>query len=229
MKIKILSWNVWVDGYFDEISRFIKDSNAEIICLQEVKDNDSERDVIGFLEKLGYNYAFASTLQTWDGEKYKHGPAVFSRFVIKNSSTHMLSEENVRVVVGADINIGDQILHVFSTHLMHTHQKPSKIQEEQAQNLIELIPKKMAILTGDFNATPESKTIKLLNSVFVDTDKTSSPTWSVYKDGCELCKLDKITTRLDYIFTTKDISSSFFEVGRSRGSDHLPITTIIKI
>ena len=228
MKVKVLSWNIWVDGHFDEITHFIKNSNADIICLQEVKDNDSERDIIGFLEKLGYDYAFASTLQTWDGKKYKHGPAVFSKFTIKNSRTYMLSEENVRVAVRADINIGNQILHVFSTHLMHTHQKSSEEQEEQARNLIKLIPNKRSILTGDFNATPESEAIKLLNSVFMDTDKTSSPTWSVYKAGCELCNLDKITIRLDYIFTTKDITSSFFEVGQSRGSDHLPVSTIIE-
>jgi endonuclease/exonuclease/phosphatase family metal-dependent hydrolase len=229
MKIKILSWNIWVDGHFDEITRFIKNSNADIICLQEVKDNDSERDTIGLLEKLGYNYAFASTLQTWDGRKYKQGPAVFSKFTIKNSKTYMLSEENVRVAVRADINVGDQTLHVFSTHLIHTHQKPSEIQEEQARNLIELIPNESSILAGDFNATPESEAIKLLNSVFVDTDKTSSPTWSVYKAGCELCSLNKITIRLDYIFTTKDVGSSSFAVGQSRGSDHLPISTIIEV
>lgn len=229
MKLSILSWNIWVDGYFEEITRFIKDSNADIVCLQEVKDNDPERDVINYLEKLGYSYAFASTLQTWDGKKYKHGPAVFSKYSIKNSRTYMLSEENVRVAVRADIKIGTQTLHVFSTHLIHTHQKPSKIQEEQSRNLIELIPNNRTILAGDFNATSESVSIRLLKGILVDSDKKSSPTWSVYKAGCELCNLDKITTRLDYIFTTKDIKSSSFEVGQSGGSDHLPISVNVEI
>ena len=229
MRVKVLSWNIWVDGYFDEIARFIKDTNADIICLQEVKDNDSERDVISYLENLGYSHAFASTLQTWDGEKYKHGPAVFSKYVIKNSRTYMLSEENTRVAVRADINIGTRTLHVFSTHLIHTHQKPSTIQEEQARNLIELLPSQGTILAGDFNATPESEAIRLLRGVLVDSDKTSSPTWSVYKAGCELCNVDEITTRLDYIFITKDISSSSFAVGQSRGSDHLPISTVVEV
>lgn len=229
MKVSILSWNIWVDGYFEEIARFIKGSKADIICLQEVKDNDPERDVIGYLENLGYSYAFASTLQTWDGEKYKHGPVVFSKYAIRNSRVYMLSEKNTRVAVRADIKIGSKILHVFNTHLIHTHQKPSKIQEEQTRNLIELLPNKGTILAGDFNATPESESIRLLKGVLVDSDKTSSPTWSVYKAGCELCNLDKITTRLDYIFTTKDIKSSSFEVGQSRGSDHLPISAIVEI
>lgn len=229
MKIKVLSWNIWINGYFDEIAGFIKDSNADIVCLQEIKDNDPECDVISYLEKLGYSYAFASTLQTWAGEKHKHGSAVFSKYVIKNSKTYMLSEENTRVAVRADINISTQTLHVFSAHLIHTHQKPSEIQEEQARTLIELLPNKKTILAGDFNATPESKAIGLLKGVLVDADKTSSPTWSVYKAGCELCNLDKITTRLDYIFTTKDIKSRSFEVGRSRGSDHLPISVVVEI
>lgn len=230
MKVKILSWNIWVNGYIKEITRFIKNSNADIVCLQEIKDDDHERDVISYLESLGYSYAFASTLQTWkDGKKYKHGLAVFSKYAIKNSRTFILSEEKPRVAVRADIKIGTQTLHVLSTHLIHTHQKQSEIQEKQVRNLIESIPSKKTILAGDFNATPESETIKLLKGILVDTDKTSSPTWSVYKTSCELCNLDEITNRLDYIFTTKDIKSSSFEVGQSRGSDHLPISVIVEI
>lgn len=229
MKVSILSWNIWVDGHFDEIARFVKDSKADIVCLQEVKDNDPKRDIISYLENLGYSYAFASTLQTWGDKKYQHGPAVFSKYPIKSSRSYMLSETEARAAVRADINIDGKALHIFSTHLIHTHQKPSKKQEEQARNLVELIPNKRTILAGDFNATPDSEAIRLMKGILVDTDKTSSPTWSVYKAGCELCNLDKITTRLDYIFTTQDIKSSSFEVGQSRGSDHLPISTIVEI
>ncbi|RJO61558.1 hypothetical protein C4544_02380 [candidate division WS5 bacterium] len=229
MKIKILSWNIWIDGHFKEIADFLKKTNADIVGIQELKDDDAERDIIGLMEKLGYYYAFASTLQTWDGVKYKHGPAVFSKYPIHNSRTYMLSEKDPRVAIRADISVNDHLLSVFSTHLTHTHQEPSEIQEEQARNLIELIPSERSILVGDFNATPESQAIRLIKSTLVDTDKTSSPTWSVYKKGCEVCNLDKATIRLDYIFTTKDITASSFKVEQSQGSDHLPISTIIDI
>lgn len=54
MILKIFSWNIWIDGYFDQVSGFLKKSNADIIGLQEVKGNDPRRDTIGFLNKLGY-------------------------------------------------------------------------------------------------------------------------------------------------------------------------------
>lgn len=59
MKIKILSWNIWVHAKLVEISGLLKEANADIIGLQEVQADDPERDVIGFLKGLGYEYVFA--------------------------------------------------------------------------------------------------------------------------------------------------------------------------
>ena len=82
---------------------------------------------------------------------------------------------------------------------------------------------------GDFNATPESETIRKMSEVLVDTDPTSAPTWSVYPAGCLVCNPQAIDTRLDYIFTTPDIKTSSFKVEQSKGSDHLPISVIAEI
>ena len=228
-KIKVLSWNIWIDGHFDDIADFLKKTDADIIGLQEVKDNDPKLDVIGYLSELGYEYRFAPVEYSWDGQTYIFGPAVFSKYKIESSEIFNLHDEHKRVAVRADIKVGDKVLHVFSTHLMHTHQQPSERQEAQVKNLIKAIPTDHSIVMGDFNATPESNAIQKMKEVLIDSDSNSLPTWSVYPAGCEDCNPQKIDTRLDYIFVTPDLRAHSFEVGESRASDHLPILVTVEL
>ena len=157
------------------------------------------------------------------------GPAVFSKYPIRAKETHLLSEENARAAVRADIEIEGKIIHVFSTHLIHTHQKDSPLQEAQVEKLISLVPKENSIVMGDFNATPHSTAIQKMKKVFTDTDSASKPTWSVYPEGCSTCKPQAIDTRLDYIFTTPDIATDSFKVENSDASDHLPVSVFVEI
>ena len=227
MKLKILSWNIWVDGHFDKIKDFLRTADADIIGLQEVKDDDLERDVIGFLTGLGYQHVFARTEQIWDGKVYRHGPAIFSKFPIVRSERYLVDEKDQRAAACADVNVNGTILHIFSTHLVHTHQKPSEKQEAQASHLLEKVPAEHSIVMGDFNATPESKAIQKMKEVLVDTDPASTPTWSVYPEGCEKCNPQAIDTRLDYIFVSEDLKTNSFKVEESKGSDHLPISVLV--
>lgn len=221
--MKILSWNIWIDCRFDEVKKFLAAADADIIGLQEVKDDDLARDVIGFLAGLGYGHVFAKTGQVWGGKTYRHGPAVFSRLPIVASETFFIDSEDQRTAARADIDIGGKTLHVFSTHLMHTHHAESEKQQAQVAQLIEKLPAEHVIVMGDFNATPDSKTIQMMREVLVDTDPTDKPTWSVYPEGCGVCLPQKIDTRLDYIFVSKDLAFHSYEVGESKGSDHLPV------
>ena len=229
MKLKILSWNIWVDGHFDKIKDFLRTADADIIGLQEVKDDDPERDVIGFLTGLGYQHVFARTEQIWDGKVYRHGPAIFSKFPIARSERYLVDEKDQRAAACADVDVNGTILHIFSTHLVHTHQKPSEKQEAQASRLLEKVPAEHSIVMGDFNATPESKAIQKMKEVLVDTDPTSAPTWSVYPEGCEKCNPQVINTRLDYIFVSEDLKTHSFKVEESKGSDHVPISILVEV
>ena len=63
-----------------------------------------------------------------------------------------------------------------------------------------------------------------------DAEKGSAtPTWSVYKMGCQVCLIDEVKYKLDYIFTSKNLKTESFEVYESKGSDHLPISTIVEL
>ncbi len=223
MPIKILSWNIWVGGDFAQWKEFLDAADADIVGLQEVKDDDPERDVIGYLTNQGYRHVFARTEQIWDGKPFRHGPALFSKLPIARSETYLLDKKDQRAAARVDIKIGDVTFHVFSTHLIHTHQAPSSQQEAQVAELIKLLPSDHVIVMGDFNATPESAAIRAMRKILIDTDPADTPTWSVHPEGCAKCDPQAIDTRLDYIFVSKDMKTDSFRVGQSRASDHLPI------
>ena len=228
MQLKILSWNIWYDGHFDEISKFLASFNADIIGLQEVVPDDPTRDIINFLKKLGYHHVFAP-VKTIKKDGRTMGNAVFSKYPIIKNETYVLSETSSRKALRVDIKVKETILHVFSTHLLHTHQQPSETQELQAENLIKVLPKKNTIVMGDFNATPESIAIKMMNETLKNTDLSLAPTWSMYSEGCHICNPKKVDVRLDYIFTSEDIKTNSPKVYQSKGSDHLPISITINL
>ncbi len=229
MRIKFLSWNIWIDGKFDEVCLFLKHTNADIIALQEVQDDIPDRKIIGFLKQLGYDYIFAPVSKEWDGKVYRDGPAIFSKLPIRSKEKYILSSENPRAAAKAEIAIDSNSLHVFSTHLIHTHQEPSQLQEEQVENLIKLIPKENVIVAGDFNALPESNTIRSMNKALKNIDSENKPTWSLHLEGCEECHVDEIKYRLDYIFLSNNLKYSDYRVESSRASDHLPISVVIEL
>lgn len=226
MPLKILSWNIWYDGHFAEISKFLAEFKADIIGLQEVVPDDPERDTIGFLNNLGYQCVFAPVLIIKkDGRTMSN--AIFSKFPIVASQTYILSETRSRNALRADIKIGETIWHVFCTHLLHTHQQPSEIQDQQAENLIKILPESMTIVMGDFNSTPDTAIVQNMKKIMTG-DTMPLPTLNAPLFDCTSCDARAIPdTRLDYIFTSQDIKTHSFKVHSPMGSDHLPISVVI--
>jgi endonuclease/exonuclease/phosphatase family metal-dependent hydrolase len=231
MRLKLLSWNIWCDGHFDDIKQFLLSADADILCLQEVLPRSKTIPVVELLTARGYVHAYGAAMEITlsSGENEEMGNAVFSKYPIIRSTVHTLSDEDRRVAVQTDIDIAGDIVHVFSTHLVHSHQKPSSVQELQAENLLKLVPQERSLVAGDFNATPESAAIQLMKAAFADTGTDSEPTWSVYPEGCSVCLPQMIDTRLDYIFASRDLKTSSPKVGSSKGSDHLPISVIVEL
>ena len=229
MKLKVLSWNIWIDSDFNEVVKFLKNSPADIIGLQEVVNNNPARDIIKVLQNEGYNSHFGYAEHSWGGNVYTDGPAIFSKYEMSNKKTYVLSKKDKRAAVSCDIKVGNRLIHVFSTHLLHTHQKLDDEQEIQAATLIKGLPNNNVILMGDFNATPDSSVIKNVRKVLIDTDTKSLPTWSVYREGCLTCNQQTVEIKLDYIFTSKDIKTGSFTVEESKASDHLPISAIVEV
>lgn len=239
MSLKILSWNIWGGQYLPEIMNFLRAANADIIGLQEViEDLDGSKNTAKIIaEELGYEWVYVPTYKDETAKLYKilepktvkRGNAILSKYKIVDYEAHKLSEEKKGMVLEASIPVNGRNLHIFSTHLVHTHQQPLELQNFQAENLLKFIPEKDAIVMGDFNATPGSECLKIVSNVLKNTDENlSASTWSVYPEGCPKCNPQAIDTRLDYIFTTEDMRIESFEVGNSKGSDHLPISAMLE-
>src|SRR3989338_863851 len=226
MTLKILSWNILYDGDFEKISKFLSEFNADIVGLGEVVPDDPTRDTIDFMRKLGYQHILAPVLTIQkDGRTMSN--ALFSKYPIVKSKIHSLPDTKTdrRNAIQADIDVKGKIIYVFMTPLLHTHQKPDPIQEAQIESLLKILPKEKTIVMGDFNATPDSIAIKKMRENFSDTELKPVPTLDPNLFDCPNCDVQTIPhTRLDYIFTSQDIKTNSFEVHKSMGSDHLPIS-----
>lgn len=226
--MKILSWNIWVDCDFEEVKTFLRAADADILGLQEVRDDDLERDVIGFLKALGYEHVFARTEKYIEHKTYSQGPAIFSRFPIRASETHFLDTDTP--AIQADIEVNGKMVHVLSTQLSHTHGVVSAQQEQQVKRLLEVIPKGGSVtVMGDFNMTPDSGPIQVLKSILRDTGKDTDVTWSVHPGVCGVCSPQALDVKIDYIFTSKDLPVGALVVGESKASDHLPLMVNIEV
>lgn len=239
MRIKVLSWNIWGGQYLPEILDFIEREKPDVIGLQEViEDLDGTGNTAKTIaEKLGYQSFFHPTYEVDAGRLYHllkprnvlMGNAILSKTKIAKTEVHRLSEEKERFAVGAIIPVDGRKFRFYSTHLKHTHQKPEELQDIQAKTLAEVMPRENTVLMGDFNAIPGSGPVETVSKVMKNTDTEFKPTWSVYPEGCPICKPQKIDTRLDYIFTSEDLKTGSFAVYDSKGSDHLPISVVVEI
>lgn len=232
MQIRVVSWNIWGGRYLPKIVEYLKSTDADVIGLQEVLQEPDGRNntAQSIADTLGYNYVYA-TAMPWEerGKLLELGNAILTRYGIIGAKTHVLSDTERRIAIQADISVRRTTLHALSTHLLHTHQKSSLVQTQQAENLIKILPKGKTLLMGDFNATPQSTVVKKVSNVLQNLDATHAPTWSMYSDGCPVCNLGKVEITLDYIFVSSNLLRKSYRVGESDGSDHLPISAIAEL
>ena len=141
MSLKILSWNIWFHADLKKVNDFLENFNGDILGLQEVTMVDKKVQVSKRLtDELGYKYVYAPAFQfPLNGVPTNIGNAIYSKYPIIESYIHNLSENENRIAVQADVQIGSKTLHVFNTHLLHTHQQPSELQDLQAANLAKVL------------------------------------------------------------------------------------------
>lgn len=233
MTLKVVSWNIWFGTHYHDIVKHLKESDANIIALQEViQETDGSDNVAENIAKeLGYHWKYVETTSLpYQGRTVSWGNAILSRHKILATRVHELSSGTERrTALQATIEMPHDHINVFSTQLTHTHQKPSLLQEAQAEALIKEIPKTKAIVMGDFNALPDSNIVQAVSRVIQSTDTQLDPSWCIYKDGCDVCQVEELLYRLDYIFATPDLKVQSFQTDYSKGSDHLPIATTLEV
>lgn len=247
MSIKLLQWNIWYKEKAENILALIKSHDPDIVCLQELTIggvfNPDIKDTAEYLKtELNYNLYFHSANE-WEEDKVSSiGNGILSRFPIMRNTFRYLQEpkevirtyaDEGRVYIESDLNLGSTILTVGTVHLSYTHRfeiAPGK--KIEADNLIKILKKKKSnyIVTGDFNALPDSYTVKGMQKYLKPCGpKDSLKTWTTKQFSYEGFSEDKLNWRLDYVFATKDVEVISSEIIKTDFSDHLPILITIEV
>jgi len=172
--LRVLTYNIHhgegTDGKFDydRLVKTIRQLNPDVIALQEV-DKSTRRakgvDQAAMLAKrLKMHHVFGNALHYSGGQ---YGEAILSRFPIQSAKTHALPYRfgnEPRIALAAHI-IPDNGLPKFelvATLLCHQEEVTRLDQVKRLNSLFYSSGSTPVILTGDFNALPESAPMQLL-------------------------------------------------------------------
>lgn len=174
-RLKVLSWNLWWrfgpwEARRPAIAATLARLDADIVCLQEVWEDDDVCFAAELATALGMHHAYGSRLDL-DGVRF--GNAVLSRWPISSHEVLALPApadlDELRTCLRADVHGPRGAFQVYSTHLNwrfdHSH-----VRQEQVQAICAFIARSRAagdhtfppVLCGDFNANPDSDEIRML-------------------------------------------------------------------
>ncbi len=132
--IRVITWNVhYLDQMYrpnqqqqsqrEPIINFLKQQNADIICLQEFFESDKSQyeaniELMKKEFKTPYHYFVDDYRQT--KKLYEVGPVIFSRFPILETGRHEYLHNSLKAVeslISADLLINNDTIRVYTTHL----------------------------------------------------------------------------------------------------------------
>ncbi|MCB8942589.1 MAG: endonuclease/exonuclease/phosphatase family protein, partial [Ardenticatenaceae bacterium] len=226
--LRIMTYNIH-NGFppygnlnLEAIAQVIETENPDIIALQEVSRgwviNGSIDTLTWLSQRLNMPYIFNPTADPlW-------GNALLSRYPIINYELIPLPPDNLpltRGFIAATIDIGTgQTLNIIATHLHHPF-NGSDIRQQQAQVILDYIQNQPhTIITGDFNAEPDSPEAALFhNAGLTDILADIQPNTTFYALGP--------TRQIDYIWLTPDLTATAIIIPTTPASDHLPIAATL--
>ena len=155
--MKIISWNVnSVRARIENILTYVKESNPDILFLQEIKTQNENFPSDSFKE-YGYNsYVF--------GQKSYNGVAFLSRFKIENVSNNFIKDKlkQSRIITG-EILLNKKKTKLINVYVPNGNPVDTEKYEYKKNWLFafikkikkELIENTNIIISGDFNIIPE--------------------------------------------------------------------------
>lgn len=231
--ITVMSYNIHHGVGMDDqlnlhrIADVIRDSDAEIVALQEVDrfygDRSKYKDQAAELAALlGYHYAYGANLDLGPEEgrvkNRQYGTAILSKHPILRHENILLSsfEDEPRGVLHAVIDLRDVHVDVYNTHL-GLDATSRTVQAQEIMDLVASAAQGPKLVMGDFNAEPDSAELQLLlhSGLFVNS-------FQGIEDACTF-PFSNPPEIIDYILTSPTVQYSNQRVIRTDASDHLPI------
>lgn len=240
--LRVMSFNIATgmteDGRLDlELTAsIIEKAEVDIVGLQEVDQHFSERtnftDQVKWLaSRLSLEAAFGPNLTehpetaSWPLQAY--GNAILSRHPIKSYQNYLLEkigsakESEQRGVLEATIDVNGKSIAFFTTHLSLRR----KQLDYNIEQLLEILRKtdSPAVLTGDFNAEPDSRYIRRVEEELDNVFGTAELHPETYK------KQGDHGQKIDYIFCSRHWQVEAADVIETDASDHRPILAVLKL
>ena len=249
-QLKIMSFNLRVDNTGDGINDFTNRFDRVVEVLEKEKP-----DLIGFQEVTDgmrarlRDHLPGYTVQGCGREKNYHGESMLIAY--RKDVVELISLENIwlsptpaipgstfggdqsrcpRMFTAALIKHNDVALpfYFINTHLDHKGQDARYL---GAMQLVQYISthREYFVLTGDFNATPEAREIKLITEALAHRGVVdcTADLGGTFHDFGRL--LPDRTIKIDYIFTSKDIKAKNAHTSPIAHSDHLPLCATVEI
>ena len=236
MKIKFMSYNtqhclnfITREIDFDIIADTIKKCEADIIGLQEIRDEGQDADYQSqakiIAEKLGYHYYYFAGAIRFGGVN-PYGNAIISRYPIISVETIMIPDPEIkkydgyyetRCLLKATIDVRNGLNVLVS----HFGLNPDE-QENAVETVVSNIPKEHCVLMGDFNMEPDNQILNPIMQSLQDTAKV----FSTYKLSFPS---DTPKVKIDYIFVSKDLKVEYADIPEIISSDHRPHVATIEL
>ena len=173
--IKVATLNIWQKfGPWEErmprLAEGIAALSVDVIGLQEVRVDAEFDQGVALAKDTGFTYVFGAGYEHPDGVT---GNAILSRFPVLRSGTQQLPEGNRsqgRCLVFAVLETPLGHLPFFTTHL-NWELDDGESREAQVRAITALVPELSkgcdlpAVLTGDFNADPDSDEMRYLRGL----------------------------------------------------------------
>lgn len=214
------------DGVLDleRIAAVIRAERADLVALQEVDkgvERTARRDLPAELAALtGMTCLFQNNFPFQGGE---YGNAILTRFPVKrwtNTLLRMLRPGEQRGVLQAVVDAHGRDLLFLSTHIDYRQDDAERLQNvAQFREVLAGYGDVPALVGGDFNDTPGSRTHEAMAATFVDAwAKTGEGAGLTYPAGGPI-------KRIDYLWLRPGMRLRAVRawVPRTDASDHLPV------
>ncbi|WP_316789297.1 endonuclease/exonuclease/phosphatase family protein [Pedobacter frigoris] len=236
--LKVMSYNVHhcnppakagvID--IDAIAAVINSVKPDIVGLQEidVKTGRSGKDINQAQElakKTGMHFFFGKAIDHDGGE---YGVALLSKYPVSETQVYHLTslpeiKGEPRVLITAKLLLpSGRAIRFGNTHLDAERDPANRMAQIKEINAIaqkEVLP---FVITGDFNAYPESEVIKEMDLAFTRTCQTCQPT----------IPADKPSRSIDFIgYATKHplVVKGHEVIVAPEPSDHLPVAAVLEL
>ena len=214
-EIKIISYNIhsgldkdMFPSLFDIID-FLRDTDADIICLQEVNESAKAGFQVSSLKEDLDMYAHFGANVVKLGSNY--GLATYSKYpIVSQKHIYLSSKKEQRGMLHTVVNLGrGKKLNIINLHL-GLDKEERELQLQEVETFIKELNDQY-IVVGDFNQGDVDVNKEIFKDVAEELNQNNTLTYATSLD------------RIDYILLSPNIEVIEYDVIKKNMSDHFPI------